>query len=80
MKKAEGIPLRSPMPKVGFEPTRGRPQRFLRPPRLPFRHFGNTMLDYTASDAPLSIRYASRERPRRYRTTGASTFVQPLPK
>jgi hypothetical protein len=25
--------------KVGFEPTRGCPQRCLRPPRLPFRHF-----------------------------------------
>ncbi len=25
--------------KVGLEPTRGYPQRFLRPPRLPFRHF-----------------------------------------
>jgi hypothetical protein len=28
------------MPKVGVEPTWGCPQRFLRPPRLPFRHFG----------------------------------------
>ena len=28
------------VPKVGVEPTRGRPQRFLRPSRLPFRHFG----------------------------------------
>ena len=28
------------VPKVGFEPTRGCPQRFLRPSRLPFRHFG----------------------------------------
>ncbi len=28
------------VPKVGFEPTRGCPQRCLRPPRLPFRHFG----------------------------------------
>ena len=25
---------------MGFEPTRGCPQRCLRPPRLPFRHFG----------------------------------------
>jgi hypothetical protein len=33
---------RMPMvvPKVGFEPTRGCPQRILSPPRLPFRHFG----------------------------------------
>src|SRR5262249_39976051 len=30
------------MPKVGVEPTRGCPQWFLRPPRLPFRHFGPT--------------------------------------
>ena len=28
------------VPKVGFEPTRGCPQRCLRPQRLPFRHFG----------------------------------------
>ncbi len=28
------------VPKGGFEPPRGRPQRFLRPSRLPFRHFG----------------------------------------
>ena len=28
------------VPKVGVEPTRHCWQRFLRPPRLPFRHFG----------------------------------------
>ena len=28
------------VPTPGFEPGRGRPQRFLRPPRLPFRHIG----------------------------------------
>ena len=28
------------VPKVGVEPTRVLPQRFLRPSRLPFRHFG----------------------------------------
>ncbi len=28
------------VPKVGFEPTRVFAQRCLRPPRLPFRHFG----------------------------------------
>lgn len=32
--------VRVMMPKVGFEPTRGNPQRFLRPSRIPFRHFG----------------------------------------
>ena len=30
----------SELPKVGFEPTRGCPQRILSPPRLPFRHSG----------------------------------------
>ena len=30
------------VPKVGVEPTRGCPHRFLRPARLPFRHFGRT--------------------------------------
>jgi hypothetical protein len=30
------------VPKVGVEPTWSCPQRFLRPSRLPFRHFGNT--------------------------------------
>jgi len=28
------------VPKVGVEPTRPCGQRFLRPSRLPFRHFG----------------------------------------
>ena len=28
------------VPKVRFELTRGLPHRFLRPARLPFRHFG----------------------------------------
>ena len=28
------------VPKVGVEPTQGCPHRFLRPARLPFRHFG----------------------------------------
>jgi hypothetical protein len=32
------------VPKVGVEPTRGCPQRFLRPSRLPFRHFGDAAL------------------------------------
>ncbi len=31
------------VPKVGVEPTWGCPQRFLRPPRLPFRHFGRPL-------------------------------------
>ena len=30
------------VPKVGVEPTWSCPQRFLRPSRLPFRHFGIT--------------------------------------
>src|SRR5690349_15973343 len=30
------------VPKVGVEPTWSRLQRFLRPSRLPFRHFGVT--------------------------------------
>ena len=28
------------VPKIGVEPIRGCPHRFLRPARLPFRHFG----------------------------------------
>ena len=32
--------LKAVVPKVGVEPTRGCPHRFLRPARLPFRHFG----------------------------------------
>ena len=31
------------VPKVGLEPTRGCPQRCLRPPRMPFRHFGRVV-------------------------------------
>lgn len=37
------------VPEVGLEPTRGRPQRFLRPPRLPFRHSGVTPCKYNRS-------------------------------
>ncbi len=31
------------VPKVGVEPTRAKAQRFLRPSRLPFRHFGTRL-------------------------------------
>ena len=34
------------VPKVGVEPTQGCPQRFLRPSRLPFRHFGLSPILY----------------------------------
>ena len=37
------------MPKEGVEPTRAFAQRFLRPSRLPFRHFG--MLSYAKAGA-----------------------------
>ena|GEM_PF-2448677 len=37
------------VPEVGLEPTRGYPQRFLRPPRLPFRHSGVTPCKYNRS-------------------------------
>ena len=50
------------MPGVGVEPTRGFPQRFLRPPCLPFHHPGNAG-DYTyAAGLPSSSRsrHASR--------------------
>ena len=49
------------VPKVGFEPTRGCPQRCLRPPRLPFRHFGR------------GSRYRSRPRAPRHVTRRAGT-------
>jgi len=37
------------VPKGGLEPPRGHPQRFLRPPRLPFRHFGTVTFPERAS-------------------------------
>jgi hypothetical protein len=39
---ALGIAAAELVPKVGVEPTRGCPQRFLRPSRLPFRHSGRS--------------------------------------
>ena len=39
------------VPKVGFEPTRALAQRFLRPPRLPFRHFGAAPYHYHPTNA-----------------------------
>ena len=38
-----GGEYRQVVPKVGVEPTWAKAQRFLRPSRLPFRHFGNPM-------------------------------------
>ena len=35
--------VRAMVPKVGVEPTRAKAQRFLRPSRLPFRHFGTEL-------------------------------------
>ena len=39
--QAEPRPDKDLVPKVGVEPTWSCPQRFLRPSRLPFRHFGH---------------------------------------
>ena len=50
---------RSLVAKVGFEPTRGCPQRCLRPPRLPFRHFawpGHRSGAGTTAAGPASFR------------------------
>ena len=35
------IPLKTVVPKVGFEPTRCRQRGILNPLRLPFRHLGH---------------------------------------
>ena len=35
-----GFPATFHLPAVGLEPTRGRPQKILSLPRLPFRHAG----------------------------------------
>ena len=43
-KKSEGICVpKIVVPKVRVELTRGCPHRFLRPARLPFRHFGTAL-------------------------------------
>ena len=47
------------VPKVGFEPTRGCPHRFLRPARLPFRHFG-LYLFYTGKEEIPTLIIAQR--------------------
>ena len=35
------------VPKVGLEPTRVLPHRILSPARLPFRHFGRVLIEFT---------------------------------
>ena len=53
------------VPKPGFEPGRGCPQRCLRPPRLPFRHFGAARnRNRRRADASAGIRLAWEQRPR----------------
>ena len=44
--------LKKLVPKVGVEPTRGCPHRFLRPARLPFRHFGVNLSRYMRMGLP----------------------------
>ena len=47
------------VPKVGFEPTRSRLQWFLRPPRIPFRHFGRSAaLTVTPPEGDLGTSFA----------------------
>jgi hypothetical protein len=42
------------VPKTGLEPVRGCPQRFLRPQRLPFRHFGAPAIMIGARRTPVN--------------------------
>ena len=58
------------VPEVGLEPTRGRPQRFLRPPRLPFRHSGVTPCEYNRSFFWAAVRTPMRTESRRHRRKG----------
>ena len=59
------------VPKLGFEPRRGCPQRCLRPPRLPFRHFGPGQSADTVADAPRSSRTRPAEPGRPGEASGA---------
>ena len=62
---AEASIDKSVVPKPGLEPTRGCPQRCLRPSRLPFRHFGPVAI------VPPRRARPSRNSPGRPTTSGA---------
>ena len=77
VRPCQRVRRRALVPKVGVEPTRGCPHRFLRPARLPFRHFGaagaegqNRTDDTTIFSRVLyQLSYLGREF---YRTDGAA--------